>query len=276
MSSRCFVGRCVDRDPAGERNRPLVSALLGDYLNRCIRRFCFFCAMQLKLHSLTLTGPGGKFRHSVFKQQWQRAHLPHVGTGHITMTRQLANFDDSTLIELALAGQADCFAVLMDRHKVVVRRRIGSIVRNVTDRDDLFQEILFKVWLRLSSFRAESSFRTWITRVAINEALQACRRERCRPACQPIRDLDAFASSGESPLQFVDRVEVTQAVRRAVVGLPAKYRQVLILHDLEQHTTRETARSLQSTIPAVKTRLHRARLMLRNALRRSGLRACSQ
>jgi RNA polymerase sigma-70 factor (ECF subfamily) len=184
------------------------------------------------------------------------------------MTPPLATFEDTTLIELALAGQPECFSALMDRHLVAVKRRIGTMVRNATDRDDVVQEVMFKVWLHLSTFRSESSFRTWITRVATNEALQIYRKERRRPACQPHRDLDAFASPVESPFQFVARVESAQAVRSAVVGLPAKYRQVLILHDLEQRTARETARSLQSTIPAVKTQLHRGRLLLSSALQK--------
>jgi RNA polymerase sigma-70 factor (ECF subfamily) len=184
------------------------------------------------------------------------------------MSPHLAAFEDTTLIELALAGQPECFSALMDRHLGAVKRRIGSIVQNVTDRDDLLQEIMFKVWLRLSTFRSESSFRTWITRVAINEALQSYRRQRSRPTCQPHSDLDAFASPVESPFQALARLERAQALRRAVVGLPAKYRQVLILHDLEQRTARETARSLQSTIPAVKTQLHRGRRLLASALQK--------
>lgn len=182
------------------------------------------------------------------------------------MTPTLATFEDATLIKLALAGRSDCFTALMDRHLIAVKRRIGSMVTNVTDRDDVVQEVVLKVWLHLSTFRSESSFRTWIMRVAINEALQIFRRERQRGACQPFCDFDLLASSYESPHQSFARVETAQVVRRAVVGLPAIYRQVLILHDLEQRSTEETARSLESSISAVKTRLHRARRMLSKAL----------
>jgi len=184
------------------------------------------------------------------------------------MTPPLASFKDTTLIELALAGHAECFSALMDRHLVVVRSRIASIVKNVTDRDDLLQEVMFKVWLHLSTFRADSSFRTWMTRVAINEALQSHRKERRRPACQPFRDIDAFASPIESPFQSLASTEKAQEVRRAIRGLPEKYRQVLTLHDLEQRSARETAQSLRSTIPAVKTQVHRARLLLSKSLQK--------
>jgi RNA polymerase sigma-70 factor, ECF subfamily len=185
------------------------------------------------------------------------------------MTPRLVTFEDSTLIKLALAGQADCFSVLMDRHAAAVRRRIGSMVRNATDVEDLLQEVLMKVWRHLSTFRSESSFRTWMISVAVNEVLQSCRREHRWRWSQTQRDLDAFTSACESPHQSLARSETTHAVRSAVVGLPEKYRQVLILRDLQQLSVRETANSLQSSIPAVKTRLFRARHMLLAALQRS-------
>jgi len=119
-----------------------------------------------------------------------------------------------------------------------------------------------KVWRHLSTFRSESSFRTWLTRVAINEALQSYRRERSKPLCQPLGDFDALASHVESPHQSYARIEMQQAIYGAVAELPAKYRQVLTLRDLEELSAQETALRLQSSIPTVKTRLFRARLML--------------
>jgi RNA polymerase sigma-70 factor (ECF subfamily) len=188
------------------------------------------------------------------------------------MAPQLATFEDSALIELALAGRTECFTVLTNRHLPAVRRRIGSIIPNTTDADDVLQEVLLKVWCHLSTFRSQSSFRTWMTSVAINEALQSYRRERRRPVFQAPGDLDSFASPTESPLQSLARAETTQVVRKAIVELPSKYRQVLILREFKQLTAREVAQSLQLTIPAVKTRLFRARLMMLAALQRSNIR----
>jgi RNA polymerase sigma-70 factor (ECF subfamily) len=186
------------------------------------------------------------------------------------MTPPLQAVKDSALIEMILAGQNECFTILMDRHLAAVRRRIRSMVRSAADLDDLLQEVLLKVWLHLSSFRSESSFRTWMTRVAINEALQAHRREQCRPPrTQELRSLDTFPSPVESPYRSLARTEMIHAVRNAVMRLPAKYREVMILRDLDQLNTLETAKSLQASIPAVKTRLLRARLMLLAGLRRS-------
>src|SRR5712671_5393887 len=126
------------------------------------------------------------------------------------MATTIATFEDRALIKLALAGQTECFTILANRHLPAVRRRIGSIVPNRNDVDDLLQEVLVKVWRHLSTFRSQSTFRTWMTRVAINEALQACRQERRRPVFQTLGDRDTFASPNESPLQALTRAETTQ------------------------------------------------------------------
>ncbi len=192
------------------------------------------------------------------------------------MTTSLASFEDSVLIELALAGQSECFTVLMGRHLAAVKRCIGSMVRSASDAEDLVQEVALKVWRHLSTFRSESSFRTWLTRVAINEALQSYRRERSKPLCQTLGDLDALASHAESPHQSYVRLEMVQALHGAVAELPVKYRQVLTLRDLEELSEQETALRLQSSIPTVKSRLFRARQMLLATLRRSTMRGALQ
>jgi RNA polymerase sigma-70 factor, ECF subfamily len=186
------------------------------------------------------------------------------------MVPAIATFEDSALIKLTLAGQTECFMILTNRHLPSVRRRLASMVPNTADVDDLLQEVLLKVWRHLSTFRSQSSFRTWMTRVAINEALQSYRREQRRPICRAPANFDTFASPNESALQSLTRAEGAQVVRKAVVELPTRYRQVLILREFDQLSVREIAQSLQSSIPAVKTRLFRGRLLLLAALRQYG------
>jgi RNA polymerase sigma-70 factor (ECF subfamily) len=99
--------------------------------------------------------------------------------------------DDNALIKMSLAGETECFAVLMDRHLVALKRCIGGMVKNRTEADDLVQDVLLRVWRRLSTFRSEASFRTWMTRVAINEVLQSHRRE------QRVADLLQFPRFGK-------------------------------------------------------------------------------
>jgi len=186
----------------------------------------------------------------------------------LAMTVPFTTLEDSILIDLALGGNAEGFAVLVDRHASAVRKRISLIVNDAADADDLLQETLFKVWRRLKTFRTESSFRTWMTSVAINEVFQSFRRNRRTPLCHTGGDITALACGSASPYQSLARVEVVRAVRRGVNALPVMYRQILILRDIEQVSTREAAQRLRSSIPAVKSRLFRARIMLAEVLRR--------
>ena len=186
------------------------------------------------------------------------------------MSCPLADFEDSTLIRNVLAGRTECFTFLTNRHVRELKRRIGSIVRNATDVEDLLQEVLIKAWLRLSTLQSNSAFRAWIIRVAINEALQSWRRERSRPICQALGDFDTLASTDESPLQALTRAETTQIVRNAVRELPEQYQQVLNLRQFEELSLGEIAEFLHSSVPAVKARLFRARRMLQTALQEPG------
>jgi RNA polymerase sigma-70 factor (ECF subfamily) len=176
------------------------------------------------------------------------------------MTSQL---QDGALINLVLAGRADCFNLLVDRHLAVVKKRISTLVRNAAETDDVIQEVLLKVWLHLSTFRSESSFRTWMTRIAVNEAMQLFRSERCRRITYGASDFDGLPVQCESPCQALANRERVQTLRDVVAALPPKYRQILILRDFEERSEKETAHSLHLSLTAVKSRLRRARLMLR-------------
>lgn len=160
----------------------------------------------------------------------------------------------------------ECFGLLMDRHLAAVRNRIRGMMRGVPDADDIMQEVQLKVWKCLASFRSESSFRTWMTQVAINEALQFFRRVKNEPLSHDPGELAFLPSSNDSPLHTYLRKEMAHGVRSAMEELPLKYRQVLILREFQERSLNETARVLRVTIPAVKTRLFRARAALSKAL----------
>jgi RNA polymerase sigma factor (sigma-70 family) len=188
----------------------------------------------------------------------------------IQMTRpaidlKLKSLADKRLIELTLAGRQECFSALMDRHLDYVRRRIHGLVPDSSDADDVAQEAQLKVWMNLSSYRSEASFRTWMVRIAINEALQ-WRRKAKRRHYWNSEELDGLAASTESPFQTYAREEAANAVRRAIHRLPSKFRQIVVLRDVSGLSTKEAARSLNSTPQLIKTRLFRARRMLANSL----------
>jgi RNA polymerase sigma-70 factor, ECF subfamily len=174
--------------------------------------------------------------------------------------------DDRMLIEGTLAGEAECFGVLMKRHLGPVKGYMSLILRNGEDKDDLMQNVMLKTWRHLSSFRGESSFRTWIHRIAINEVLMSRRKRRVQlSSCGA--DLDTLKSTVGCPFQAVERRETARRVRGAAARLPQLYRRVLVLRDLEELNVQETADSLGLSVAAVKSRLFRARLRLSGALK---------
>jgi RNA polymerase sigma-70 factor (ECF subfamily) len=184
-------------------------------------------------------------------------------------TSTAIQFEDDTLIKRVLAGDEESFAVLVERHIGSIRKCIACIVRNDSDTEDVVQDVLLKLWSRLSTFRSESTFRSWATRVAVNETLMLYRRERNWRTPTLIEDLDRLEDPREMTDQTLIRAEVVREVRRALERLPRLYSTVLILRDLEQLSLKETAQRVNATVPAVKTRLFRGRLLLSAAIRMS-------
>jgi RNA polymerase sigma-70 factor (ECF subfamily) len=176
-----------------------------------------------------------------------------------------AALDDHTLIQKALAGERTCFDVLINRHEAAVRRRLKMLIRNTADQDDLVQETFLKAWRHLSSFHSKSTFRTWVTHIATNEALQQLRR-RSRIADPSIR-LDQFASGQASPLELLLVTENRHKVRAAVDRLPEKYRLALLARDLNDSSNEEAGARLRLAPALVKTRVFRARRMLSAVIR---------
>jgi RNA polymerase sigma-70 factor (ECF subfamily) len=179
----------------------------------------------------------------------------------------LKSLDDKALITMTLAGQRGCFDVLMDRHLGTAVKCVHAMIPNRAEAEDVLQNVQLKTWIHLSLYRGESSLRTWITRIAVNESLLSIRRARSTRQYQYV-NLDDLAASKESPFSSYARQEAAGMVRAAIERLPANFREILILRDLRELTTEETARCLNSSPQAVKSRLFRARTMLSKALSR--------
>jgi RNA polymerase sigma-70 factor (ECF subfamily) len=147
---------------------------------------------------------------------------------------------------------------------------------NEADAEDVTQEVLLQLVRKLDTFRGESAFPTWLHRITVNAAL-AYRRKRASREQHQVRDpLDSFFEEGKhaAPVRnwwiqpdkaVLDR-ETQQLIERAIAGLPEIYRDVYVLSDIEGLANSEIADMLGLSVPAVKSRLHRARLLMRNAL----------
>jgi RNA polymerase sigma-70 factor, ECF subfamily len=167
------------------------------------------------------------------------------------MKDELTNIDDEALIHLTIKGCTECFSVLFERHSTAIRRYLRMMLKHTADVEDILQNVFLKAWLKLSSFRFEANFRSWLMSIAINEVFQHYRHFRYRPSCAEFPNSEKLVCAGDLPEASALRAETVQILRLALARLPKKYREVVTLCDIEQRTPSETARHLNTTVPSV-------------------------
>lgn len=175
---------------------------------------------------------------------------------------------DAEVVRRVLEGERAHFEVLMRRYNQRVYRAIRGILRNEQEVEDTMQQAYLLAYAHLGEFAGASSFSTWLSRIAINEAFACLRKLGRLSAADEIPDFaeDIMRSPPESP---EDRAVAQQSMRfleSAVDKLSPLYRTTFMLREVEQLSTAETSETLGITEQAVKIRLHRARLALRDAL----------
>ncbi|MDX1617814.1 MAG: RNA polymerase sigma factor [Balneolaceae bacterium] len=189
--------------------------------------------------------------------------------GFVDHTR-FESVDDGVLINRILEGEIDLFEVILRRYN----QKLYRVVRSYLSEEEAVREVVHSAYIKayehLEQFRSESQFSTWLVRIAINEALTHLnRRDRTSEA-----DIDRLNENGNhkelvnrnDPEQEAVRADLKQLLEEAIDTLPPKYRSVLIMREIEQMSTRETARCLGITRANVKVRLHRAKRKLRAEL----------
>jgi len=185
---------------------------------------------------------------------------------------------EQQLIQSVQSGQSELFYELVRPYERRVYAAALAILRNEHDAEDAAQEAMLKAFANIRQFRAEARFSTWLIQITVNEALMRRRRERT----VPMEGLDDprsgpgeaeteyaprdFADWREIPSEALERKEVRQRLAEALATLDHKYREVFMLRDMEHLNIQETAEALGITVASVKTRLLRARLMLRDLL----------
>jgi RNA polymerase sigma-70 factor (ECF subfamily) len=181
---------------------------------------------------------------------------------------------EQELIAQVQRGQTGLFYELVRPYERRVYAAALAILRNEADAEDAAQEAMLKALANIRQFRAEARFSTWLIQITVNEALMRRRRERTRmtEAIDDHRDDEGeytprdFADWREIPSEALERKEVRQKLAEALASLDRKYREVFVLRDMEQLNIQETAEALGISVASVKTRLLRARLMLRDLL----------
>jgi RNA polymerase sigma-70 factor (ECF subfamily) len=176
---------------------------------------------------------------------------------------------DFEIVERVRQGETDAFEELVRKHGRRVYRSLLGIVGSREEAEDALQDVFFKAFQHLAHFEGRSRFSTWLVRIAINTGLQRVRSrkefdrldeedEEFRP-----RNIQAWT---ETPEDFYSREELRRLVEKEVMKLPVKYRVALMLRDLEELSTEEAAATLGLSIPGLKARVLRGRLMLRESM----------
>jgi RNA polymerase sigma-70 factor (ECF subfamily) len=176
---------------------------------------------------------------------------------------------DFEIVARVRNGETDAFEELVRKHGRRVYRSLVGILGNPEEAEDALQDAFLKAFQHLPNFEARSRFSTWLVRIAINTGVQRLRsrkevdsldeeNEEFRP-----RNIQAWT---DTPEEFYSREELRRLVEREVMKLPLKYRVALVLRDLEELSTEEAAAALGLSIPGLKARILRGRLMLRESM----------
>src|SRR3989449_4871706 len=184
--------------------------------------------------------------------------------------------DEMALVNAAKAGDVGAFEELIRRYDRNVFRIAQHITQNREDAEDVVQDAFFKAYSNLAQFQEQSKFYTWLVRITVNEALMKLRRRRPERTVSLDEDIKTeddslpreIADWSPNPEQQYTQAELREILSKTIQGLPPGFRTVFVLRDVEGLSTEETASALDLSVPAVKSRLLRARLQLRERLSR--------
>jgi RNA polymerase sigma-70 factor (ECF subfamily) len=191
----------------------------------------------------------------------------------VALVEQARNEDwtDEQVVARVLAGDTALYELLMRRHNQRLYRIARAILRDNAEAEDVMQDAYVRAYQSLATFEGRAKFATWLTRIAVNEALARVRKrsrfQSLDASDPPHGDLmNSAASSDRSPEQKSYDQELSNVIEKAALSLPDDYRLVFVLRDVEGMSTEETAHCLNLTQENVKVRLHRAHAKLRKEL----------
>jgi len=182
--------------------------------------------------------------------------------------------DETKMIASILAGDRELYHKLIQPYELSVYRMALSFMKNDTEAEDVAQEAFLKAFRDLASFRGESKFSTWLISITLNEARRRLRRQnaiRMESLDEPPEEGGKVSPAllrdwREIPSEALERKEVRTLLQEAIGHLSPIYREVLVMRDIEDLSTEETAGALAISVASVKVRLHRARIMLQKEL----------
>lgn len=188
---------------------------------------------------------------------------------------QIEPRSEAELIRRVCEGDKEAFYELVRPYERAIYFAAKSVLNNEADAEEAAQEAVLKAFTHIKSFRAESKFSTWLVQITINESRMKLRKDH-RQLYESLDEVTQdekgdywpkdYADWREIPLEALELKQLREALSKAIRELEPKYRQVLVLRDIQQLSVAETAEILGLTEDNVRTRLHRARLKMRDAL----------
>jgi len=196
-----------------------------------------------------------------------------MASAALVQQAQREDWSDEEVVKRVLDGETALYELLMRRHNQRLYRVARAILRDDAEAEDVMQDAYVRAYQNLASFEGRAKFVTWLTRIAVHEALTRSRRRLRFQAFDPADEsngeiMQSPPSSTRSPEQQAYDRELAAVLEKAVLSLSEDHRLVFVLRDVEGMTTEETAHCLNLTEENVKVRLHRARAGLRKRLYR--------
>jgi RNA polymerase sigma-70 factor (ECF subfamily) len=197
--------------------------------------------------------------------------MPDKGTA---LNNPVETASEELLIRRIRDGEHEAFYELIRPYERRVYAAAFAIIHNDADAEDVAQEAMLKAFKNIRQFRAESRFSTWLIQITINEARMRKRREHAHQVEPMVEHQDEegnytprdFADWREIPSETLERKEIREKLAEALASLGRIYSEVFVLRDMQHLSIEETAKALGISTASVKTRLLRARLMLRDLL----------
>jgi RNA polymerase sigma-70 factor (ECF subfamily) len=179
------------------------------------------------------------------------------------LAEAVSRLDDEEVVRRVLDGETGLFELIVRRYNQRLFRATRAILRDDEAAEDATQEAYLRAFAKLDQFAGEAKFSTWLTKIAVYEAFNRLRRAKLQ------EELPETMHNGDNPERSAYGGELKSAIEKAIDALPPLYRSVFVMREIEEMTVAETADCLGITPESVKTRLHRARALLRDRLERA-------
>jgi RNA polymerase sigma-70 factor (ECF subfamily) len=193
-----------------------------------------------------------------------------------SLASPVLGLDEAQLVDRIARGDQSAFETMMRRHNGKLFRVARSILREDAEAEDALQDAYLEAYKHIADFRGGAQLSTWLTRIVINQALMRVRKQKRERVVVPFGEPRSHVSGKqdvadqtiESPTHALERAELRRMLERRIDELPAPFRTVLVMRDVEDMSVQETAECLGIPAATVRTRLFRARALLRDALAR--------